>query len=66
MLAYEYMRFSANHLDNKFLKILSLPGMAMQKLTTVEPPDDVLEVAICAFNAMYSLENKKPSHESQV
>lgn len=66
MLAYEYMRFSANHLDNKFLKILSLPGMAMQKLTTVEPPDDVLEVAICAFTTMYSLENKKLSHESQV
>jgi uncharacterized protein YqhQ len=66
MLAYEYMRFSANHLDNKFLKILSLPGMAMQKLTTVEPPDDVLEVAICAFTTMYSLENKKLSNESQV
>ena len=66
MLAYEYMRFTANHLDNKFFKILSLPGMAMQKLTTVEPPDDVLEVAICAFTTMYSLENKTVTYESQV
>lgn len=66
MLAYEYMRFSANHLDNKFLKILSLPGMAMQKLTTVEPPDDVLEVAICAFTTMYSLENNKVPNGNQV
>jgi uncharacterized protein YqhQ len=66
MLAYEYMRFSANHLDNKFLKILSLPGMAMQRLTTVEPPDDVLEVAICAFNNMYGLENNPKPDESQV
>lgn len=66
MLAYEYMRFSANHLDNKFLKVLSLPGMAMQKLTTVEPPDDVLEVAICAFTTMYSLENNEVADGSQV
>ncbi len=38
----------------------------MQKLTTVEPPDDVLEVAICAFTTMYSLENKTVTNESQV
>lgn len=66
MFAYEFMRFSANHLDNKYLKFLSLPGMAMQKLTTVEPPEDVLEVAICAFNTMYNLENNKMPNESRV
>lgn len=66
MFAYEFMRFSANHLDNKYLKFLSLPGMAMQKLTTVEPPEDVLEVAICAFNTMYTLENNKLPNESRV
>ena len=66
MFAYEFMRFSANHLDNKYLKFLSLPGMAMQKLTTFEPPEDVLEVAICAFNTMYNLENNKMPNESRV
>jgi uncharacterized protein YqhQ len=34
-------------------------------LTTVEPPEDVLEVAICAFTTMYSLENKKADNESK-
>jgi uncharacterized protein YqhQ len=57
MLAYEYMRFTANHLDNRFIKLLALPGMTMQKLTTVEPSLDIIEVAIASFKAMYELEN---------
>ncbi len=56
MLAYEYMRFTSNHLKNPFVKILALPGMAMQKLTTNEPSLDIIEVAIASFNAMYALE----------
>jgi len=65
MLAYEYMRFTANHLDSLFGRILAYPGMALQRLTTVEPPLDVIEVAIAAFNAMYKLENSN-DHEGQV
>jgi uncharacterized protein YqhQ len=57
MLAYEYMRFIANHLDNRFIRLLAAPGMAMQRLTTFEPPLDVIEVAIASFQAMYELEN---------
>jgi uncharacterized protein YqhQ len=59
MVAYEYMRFVANHLDTPFVRWLALPGLAMQKLTTNEPDHKVLEVAIAAFNAMYDLENPK-------
>lgn len=61
MLAYEFMRFTANHLDNPLVRLLALPGMAMQKLTTFEPPLDVIEVAITAFKAMYQLENPEQS-----
>ncbi len=57
MVAYEYMRFVANHLDIRFVRWLAFPGMAMQKLTTNEPDLKVLEVAITAFKAMYELEN---------
>lgn len=57
MLAYEFMRFTANHLNNKFVRLLAMPGMAMQRLTTFEPSLDILEVAIASFNAMYKLEN---------
>ena len=59
MIAYEYMRFTSNHLKNPIVKMLVMPGMAMQKLTTNEPSLEILEVAISSFNAMYSLENIK-------
>jgi uncharacterized protein YqhQ len=57
MLAYEYMRFSSNYLSHPVLKYLSTPGMFLQRLTTNEPSDDILEVAIAAFKRMYELEN---------
>ncbi len=58
MVAYEYMRFIANHLDQPFFRLLSKPNMAMQRLTTVEPTSEMLEVAIAAFNSMYEEETK--------
>lgn len=58
VFAYEYMRFTANHLDNPVAKILAFPGLAMQKLTTVEPTPEMLEVSIAAFKAMYDQEQK--------
>lgn len=60
MLAYEYMRFTASHLDNRYVRLLAAPGMAMQKLTTFEPTSEMLEVSIAAFLAMYQLENPQP------
>ncbi|MCX6054594.1 MAG: DUF1385 domain-containing protein [Chloroflexi bacterium] len=59
MLAYEFTRFSSNHLTNRWVKLLSAPGMAMQNLTTFEPTDDILEVAIASFNAMYEHEQEQ-------
>jgi uncharacterized protein YqhQ len=56
VFAYEYLRFTANHLDSPIGKILAFPGLAMQKLTTVEPNPEMLEVAIASFNAMYAQE----------
>lgn len=61
MVAYEYMRFSANHISDPFLKFLSYPGMLLQKLTTFEPSEDILEVSIAAFNKMYELERNETS-----
>ncbi len=58
MVAYEYMRFIANHLDQPFFRLLSKPNMAMQRLTTVEPTSEMLEVAIAAFKSMYEEETK--------
>jgi len=47
-LSYEVTRF-AGRSDSKFIKVVMYPGMMLQKLTTREPDDQQLEVAIRAF-----------------
>jgi uncharacterized protein YqhQ len=51
-LAYEYIRWTANHLDSPIVSRLVKPNLALQHLTTREPSLDMLEVSIAAFNAM--------------
>jgi uncharacterized protein YqhQ len=51
-IAYEYIRWTANHLDSKLVRTLIKPNLALQHLTTREPTTDMLEVSIAAFNAM--------------
>ena len=58
-LAYEYIRFAARHMDDSaFIRALIKPNLALQKLTTREPSEDMLEVAIKAFTLMYEAEQK--------
>src|SRR5438067_7634689 len=47
---FELIRFMARHRYNPIVKIALLPVLGTQKFTTREPTDDMLEVAICAFN----------------
>ncbi len=51
-ISYEIIRLAGNS-DNKFVKILSAPGLLMQKLTTKEPDDSMIEVAIAAVEAVF-------------
>ncbi|OPL09098.1 MAG: hypothetical protein AVO33_07590 [delta proteobacterium ML8_F1] len=46
-ISYEVLRVSGNS-DSSFVKIISKPGLWMQKITTKEPDDAMLEVAITA------------------
>jgi uncharacterized protein YqhQ len=55
-LAYEYIRFTARHLSNPLVRLLVIPNLALQRLTTREPDASMLEVAIAAFQAMRSQE----------
>ena len=48
-ISYEINRFAGRH-DNALTNLLRKPGLALQKLTTAEPADDMLEVAIEAMN----------------
>lgn len=51
-LAYEYIRWTSNHLNSPLVKVMVKPGLLLQHLTTREPDLPMLEVAIAAFNAM--------------
>ncbi|MFP4401067.1 MAG: DUF1385 domain-containing protein [Candidatus Woesearchaeota archaeon] len=48
-VSYEILRFSSRHENNFFFKILTWPGLMMQKITTKEPNDKQIEVAIKAM-----------------
>ena len=48
-LAYEVTRFSAKYSDNRVVRKLFIPGLALQALTTREPDDSQIEVAMHAL-----------------
>jgi uncharacterized protein YqhQ len=48
-LAYEVIRFSARHLNNRACRMLIAPGLWLQRITTKEPDDKQLEIAIIAL-----------------
>jgi uncharacterized protein YqhQ len=50
-LSYELLRWAGSS-DGWLVKLLSLPGLYLQKLTTAEPNDKQLEVAIAAIKAV--------------
>jgi uncharacterized protein YqhQ len=49
-LGYEFIYFGARHTDNWLMRALLAPGLWLQSLTTGEPDDDQIEVAIAAMN----------------
>ena len=57
-LSYELLRALALLPDNAFTNILRAPGLALQKLSTCIPDDDMAEVAITAFNAVLELDSQ--------
>ncbi len=55
--SYEFIRYAGKH-DNFLVKILSFPGLMMQRISTKEPTDDIIEVGITALKAVLPNENK--------
>ena len=51
-LSYEFIQWAGNS-DTKLAAVLSRPGMWVQALTTKEPTPDMVEVAICAVEAVF-------------
>lgn len=57
-LSFELLRGLAMLPDNKFTNALRAPGLALQKLSTCIPEDNMAEVAIAAFNAVLELDEQ--------
>ncbi len=55
-VALEYTRWTANHLNSKLVRWLITPNLALQGLTTREPDESMLEVAIQSFKTMRQAE----------
>jgi len=57
-MAYEYIRWTANHIQSPFVRAIIKPNLALQSLTTREPDLQMLEVAITAFKTMRQAERE--------
>jgi uncharacterized protein YqhQ len=57
-LAYEYIRWTARHIESPLVRLMVKPNLALQSLTTREPSSEMLEVSIAAFNAMRTNETQ--------
>ena len=54
-ISYELLRFSAKHEDSIVIRLLTAPGVFFQHLTTKEPEDPMIEVAIEAVKEVIKL-----------
>jgi uncharacterized protein YqhQ len=63
-VSYEIIRFSGNHMQNPIVRFLISPGLLLQKLTTREPTDDQLEVALASLRRVLYLEKQSSAPQS--
>ncbi len=57
-IAFEFIMWSARHQTNPVVKVLVWPGLQMQKLTTREPSDDMVEVAMASLKKVLAMEEE--------
>jgi len=64
-LGYEFIRYAGRH-NNILVKIFAAPGLWMQRITTAEPSDDIIEVAAEALKAaLNGLKQPPPAAETE-
>ena len=57
-IAFEFIMWSARNQDSAVVRALVWPGLQMQKLTTREPSDDMVEVAMASLKKVLSMEKE--------
>jgi uncharacterized protein YqhQ len=60
-IGYEILRFTAAHIKNPLIRVLIAPNLALQRLTTREPDESMLEVAIAALERVLASEFAEPA-----
>ncbi len=63
-LGYEFIHFGANHARNPLVKAVMLPGLWLQGMTTGEPGDDQIEVALVALKKAIEIDAEEASQPS--
>lgn len=63
-ISYEILKFLAKF-DNLFVRIIKAPGLLLQKITTSQPDDSMVEVAITAFKTVQLLDSDKDAPTSK-
>jgi uncharacterized protein YqhQ len=58
-IAYEFLKFTAARQGNAFVRLITRPNLALQRLTTREPDMDMLAVAIAAFENVLAYERSQ-------
>lgn len=65
-VAYEFVRFSAAHYGNRLIRTLVTPSLALQRLTTREPDDGMVETAIVALKRVLVADAVLTEEEAQL
>jgi len=63
-ISYEIIKWAGNS-NNKIVNLLSVPGLWLQKLTTKEPDEGMIEVAIAATEAIFDWKKYQAENFSQ-
>ena len=63
-IGFEFIRYAGKH-DNLFVSICAAPGLWMQRITTKEPTDDIIEVGIASLKAVLDADEEETNTESE-
>jgi len=63
-LGYEFIYFGANHIKNGFVRAILAPGLWLQTLTTREPDDSQLDVALAALRKVVEVDQLKETAQA--
>lgn len=61
-ISYEFIRLAGRY-ENKFVDVISKPGLLLQRLTVMEPDDEMIEVGIASVEAVFDWKKFQKENE---